>query len=74
LIFEPEETQETINLGRNVKIVDSTIESLIYVPPEPKLYLINQGSLQIDRGEIIVSGAGNKKTIEITSSGNFIIY
>lgn len=73
LMFEREETQETITFGKSVKIADSTIKSLVYVPPEPKLYLISQGSLQIDRGEIVLSGVGNNKTIEITNSGNFII-
>ncbi|HOE15748.1 MAG TPA: hypothetical protein PLH82_03860 [Candidatus Paceibacterota bacterium] len=72
-MFEREETQETITFGKSVKIADSTIKSLVYVPPEPKLYLISQGSLQIDRGEIVLSGVGNNKTIEITNSGNFII-
>ncbi len=74
MIFEEEETQEIIKLGRNVSIIDLTMNSFIYVPPEPKLYILDTNDTQENSGVLTLSvGGNNQKIIEITNSGNFII-
>jgi|GEM_PF-3531471 len=74
LIYQEEEKQEVIKLGRNVKIENLNMKNFVYVPPEPKLSIIDLNDGLIDNGELTLSvGGTNKKTIQITLSGNFLI-
>ena len=74
-IYQEEEKQEVIKLGRSVSIGDITMKNFVYVPPEPRLVIVDlSDNTGLNLGELTLSvGEVNKKTIQITTSGNFLI-
>jgi prepilin-type N-terminal cleavage/methylation domain-containing protein len=73
-IYDEEEMQEIVKLGRNVIIYADTFKNFLYIPPEPKLRILDRNNSLIDMGELQLSvGPQNTKTIQLTASGNFLI-
>ncbi len=70
--YQKEELAEIVRLPVNITIKDFNFSTLIYLPPEPRVYMYEDGYLLSGEGEVVlgeISGS-YKKIININQAGN----
>jgi len=73
--YDPGEEKETIKLSNGIVIKEVNIQDIVFVPPEPNLFLVALDTAFMsdgDKGNIIVGSETGKlsKTITIDWIGN----